>query len=167
MNHLILLLKKISSADMSGQGYMFSDSAETTNLRETRRIIPITRDEAIKIHVGEQSFQSLPTIGGSTGTNPFSYKGMVEIPSNHLHKTRAEGFKSNHLKKWKRHNLHPWFKRSWETYNLMDIRVETKNGLSLPFSNWTNPINQLTGVSHPKTEIYGYWSLKKGKSFTN
>ena len=49
INHLILLLKEISPPDMSGQGYMSSDSVVTKLLSETGRIIPVTRDEAIKI----------------------------------------------------------------------------------------------------------------------
>ena len=48
INHLIPLLKEISPADMSGQGYMSSESV-VTNLRETGRIIPVTRDETIKM----------------------------------------------------------------------------------------------------------------------
>ena len=43
INHLILLLKEISPADMSGQGYMSSDSVVTNLLRETGRIISVTR----------------------------------------------------------------------------------------------------------------------------
>jgi len=38
---------------------------------------------------------------------------------------------------------------------MRDIRGETNTGQSLPFSYWLNPMNQATGVSHPKTEIYG------------
>ena len=48
INHLILLLKEISPVDMSVQGYVCSDSVVTNLLSETGRIIPITRDEAIK-----------------------------------------------------------------------------------------------------------------------
>ena len=91
INHLILQLNEISPADMSGHGYISSDSV-VTNLgqnypRHTRR-------SNQNVNEGELNFQSL-TIGWPTGTNPSPYIGMAKI--NNLDKTWAEVFKPNFM----------------------------------------------------------------------
>ena len=93
MNHLILLVKEISLADMLG--YVSSDSVVTNLFREICRIIPVTPDEAITISTKvSKVFEACPPSEDQLGPILLHIKERLKSQiTNNLNKTRAEGFK--------------------------------------------------------------------------
>ena len=105
---------------MSGQRHMSSDSVVTNLLLETGRIIPVTRDEAIKMSTkASKVFKIVHHPKDEPGPIHLHVKEWLKsLTTNKLDKTRDEGFKSKFTKAcMEEDNIHPWFKRSWQTYN--------------------------------------------------
>ena len=75
---------------------MSSDSVVTNLLRETGRIIPVTRDEAIKMSTKvSKVFKAFPPSEDQPGPILLHIKEWLKsLTTNNLDKTRAEGFKS-------------------------------------------------------------------------
>ena len=81
INHQIILLKEISTAEMSGEGYMLSHLVVINLLCEIGIVIPSDELSNQNIYGGEQCFKRLPTVGRSAVANPSPYRGVDQIPA--------------------------------------------------------------------------------------
>ena len=81
---------------MSAQGYMSLDLVVTNLFRETGRVIPVTRDEAIKMSTKvKKGFKAFPSSEDQPGPILLHIKEWLKfLKTNNLDKTQTEGFKS-------------------------------------------------------------------------